>query len=113
MLQSPKRLPGFLTANHAGSPAIFANTRTSKGVSLDAKLDRGQFGATCHPNHSTNNSPATQQALARGPVGNAFEGFTQLGSKEGIKNLGGKLGYAGVAGLAAPLLSSALEPLHL
>jgi hypothetical protein len=39
-----------------------------------------------------------------------YEGFTQLGSKEGIKNLGGKLGYAGVAGLAAPLLSSAMEP---
>jgi hypothetical protein len=55
-------------------------------------------------------NPATQQALARGPVGNAFEGFKQLGSKEGIKNLGGKLGYAGVAGLAAPLISSALTP---
>ena len=53
---------------------------------------------------------AAGQALARGPVGNAFEGFKQLGSKEGIKNLGGKLGYAGVAGLAAPLLSSALTP---
>jgi hypothetical protein len=55
-------------------------------------------------------SQATQKALARGPAGNAFEGFKQLGSEEGIKNLGGKLGYAGVAGLAAPLLSSAMEP---
>jgi len=54
-------------------------------------------------------SPAGQ-ALARGPVGNMVEGVSQLGSKEGLKTLGGKLGYAGVAGLAAPLLSSAMEP---
>jgi hypothetical protein len=77
-----------------------------------AKLDRGQFGAylPSTPVTPQTYSPATQAALDRGPVGNAFEGFKQLGSKEGIKNLGGKLGYAGVAGLAAPLLSSALTP---
>ena len=54
-------------------------------------------------------SPAGQ-ALARGPAGNMFAGVQQLGTKEGLKTLGGKLGYAGVAGLAAPLLSSAMEP---
>jgi len=54
-------------------------------------------------------SEAVQQALARGPLGNAVEGFKQLGSKEGLKTLGGKLGYAGVAGLAAPLVSSAMN----
>jgi len=55
-------------------------------------------------------SPATQEALARSPKGNMLSGVQQLGTKEGLKNLGGKLGYAGVAGLAAPLLSSALTP---
>ena len=55
-------------------------------------------------------SPATQEALARSPTGNAFEGFKQLGTKEGLKTLGGKLGLSGVASLAAPLLSSAMTP---
>ena len=52
----------------------------------------------------------TQDALARGPAANAFEGFKQLGTKEGLKTLGGKLGYSGVAGLAAPFIASALTP---
>jgi hypothetical protein len=39
-----------------------------------------------------------------------FAGVQQLGTKEGLKTLGGKLGYAGAASLAAPLLSSAMEP---
>ena len=52
---------------------------------------------------------AAGKALARGPVGNMFEGVKQLGTKEGLKTLGGKLGYAGVAGLAAPLVSNMLQ----
>ena len=62
---------------------------------------------------ATFNPPATSpagQALARGPAQNMYEGVTQLGTKEGLKTLGGKLGYAGMAGLAAPLVSSALTP---
>jgi len=54
-------------------------------------------------------SPASQ-ALARSPAGNALEGFKQLGTKEGLKTLGGKLGLSGVAGLAAPLVTSAMTP---
>ena len=54
-------------------------------------------------------SPAGM-AMARGPAANAFEGFKQLGTTEGLKTLGGKLGYSGVASLAAPLIASALTP---
>ena len=55
-------------------------------------------------------NPATQQALARGPVGNMFEGVKQLGTKGGMSALGENLGFAGVAGLAAPLIASAMTP---
>ena len=54
-------------------------------------------------------SPATQKALARGPFENMFEGASKLGTKAGIKDLGGRLGYTGVGALAVPPLLGMME----
>jgi hypothetical protein len=80
----------------------------SQGMTGDAIAQSARAAANASPMPAY--SPATQEALARGPAGNALEGFKQLGTKEGLKTLGGKLGFSGVASLAAPLLSSALTP---
>jgi hypothetical protein len=111
--KAPKDFGTFTQPSMPEAPQFSQTPEEVRDAVLEhAKLDRGQFGAylPSTPVTPQTYSPATQAALDRGPVGNAFEGFKQLGSKEGIKNLGGKLGYAGVAGLAAPLLSSALTP---
>ena len=99
-------------------PADFAtNSFTKEGVGFmqgqgSTGADIAQLARESAANASPmpTYSPATQEALARSPVGNAVEGIKQLGTKEGLKNLGGKLGYAGMAGLAAPLISSAMQP---
>jgi hypothetical protein len=84
----------------------YMQSQGSTGADIAQMARESAANASPMPAYNT----ATQEALARGPVGNMYEGFTQLGSKEGLKTLGGKLGYAGAASLAAPLLSSAMEP---
>jgi hypothetical protein len=97
------RLPTHILNKNVGY--MQSQGLTGADIAQSAK----EYAANASPMPAYSMKPL-KQALARGPAGNAVEGFKQLGSKEGLKTLGGKLGYAGVAGLAAPIAFSAMNP---
>jgi hypothetical protein len=95
-------LPEFASSIPTATPPTFGQTPEQYAAAAR------DYASNAAPN--TAYSKATQEALARGPAGNMVAGVQQLGTTEGLKTLGGKLGYAGMAGLAAPLISSAMQP---
>jgi len=113
-----KQVSSTVAPTNIARPTDFvANPYSQEGIGYmqsqgstgaDIAQSAKEFAANASPMPAYNT--ATQEALARGPAGNMFAGVQQLGTKEGLKTLGGKLGYAGAASLAAPLLSSAMEP---
>jgi hypothetical protein len=134
--EAPKDFGTFSQPSMPEAPQFLQTPEQVRDAALEhAKLDRGQFGAylPSTPVTPQTYSPATQQALARGPFQNSMQGISELtgrgtgtasdafkglignaaNEKTGVaaSGLGGYPGAAKTFGMAAaPLLSSAMEP---
>jgi hypothetical protein len=106
LLYNTSRPTDFSTNPYSQEGIGYMQGQGSTGADIAQMARESAANASPMPTYNT----ATQEALTRGPAGDMFAGVQQLGTKEGLKTLGGKLGYAGVAGLAAPLFSAAMEP---